>query len=357
MVILRSVIVFCVFLHLNVCIPLDEDTITLGTLPEGLINEIVSFVTTGFVEEFYDCLNNSIFKEDDVKLLLYTPENPEKGILLNKANPTSFNLERPVKILIHGWLGHNNNVRIQGLKRAYLETYNCSVIAVGWSKYSHDLYSSSFCYIPRIADTIARLLCRVREGTDYKLNRIHVVGHSLGGQMAGLIGQQVQNLCEQKLGRITALDPAGPLFSYLSNDRRLDPSDAKFVDVIHTNQEYLGFYGDCGTVDFYINCGTLQPGCLYKKVISIVDIMNLPLHYVLCNHFRSMDYMIESIYSRKFIATSCEGCPGERLTGLCGEDVVSPKYTIMGEHTPLKPSFKRYFVPTNSETPFALGRY
>ena len=33
----------------------------------------------------------------------------------------------------------------------------------------------------------------------------------------------------------TGLDPAGPLFESYSEDVKLDPSDAKFVDVIHTD--------------------------------------------------------------------------------------------------------------------------
>lgn len=37
------------------------------------------------------------------------------------------------------------------------------------------------------------------------------------------------------MGRITALDPAGPYFTAVDIRVRLDPSDAEFVDVIHTD--------------------------------------------------------------------------------------------------------------------------
>lgn len=38
-----------------------------------------------------------------------------------------------------------------------------------------------------------------------------------------------------KVGRITALDPAGLYFHGVNKSSRLDPSDAGFVDVIHTD--------------------------------------------------------------------------------------------------------------------------
>ena len=51
--------------------------------------------------------------------------------------------------------------------------------------------------------------------------------------MAGYAGQRVANL-----GRITGLDPAGPLFQYTPPHVRLDPTDAQFVDAYHTNGVY-----------------------------------------------------------------------------------------------------------------------
>jgi hypothetical protein len=65
------------------------------------------------------------------------------------------------------------------------------------------------------------------------------------------------------------LDPASPLFtdnvSY-GDQVHLDPNDADFVDVIHSNAASLLFGGvgarePLGHVDFYPNGGEHQAGC------------------------------------------------------------------------------------------------
>lgn len=60
---------------------------------------------------------------------------------------------------------------------------------------------------------------------------------------------------------IAGLDPALPLFITSSTDDKLDPSDAAFVDVIHTNALVQGKLERCGHADFYMNGGIMQPGC------------------------------------------------------------------------------------------------
>lgn len=51
------------------------------------------------------------------------------------------------------------------------------------------------------------------------------------------------------------------MFITVSSDRKLDPTDAEFVDVIHTDVLGRGMLRAMGHVDFYPNIGPHQPGC------------------------------------------------------------------------------------------------
>lgn len=67
------------------------------------------------------------------------------------------------------------------------------------------------------------------------------------------------------MGRITGLDPAGPLFDDIwdNDDSRLSPTDADLVVIIHSDAGKAGFPGNLGDIDFYPNGGTApQPGCV-----------------------------------------------------------------------------------------------
>ena len=59
------------------------------------------------------------------------------------------------------------------------------------------------------------------------------------------------------------LDPAGMFFASAKLPVRLDSSDAKFVDAIHSDAEtpYLGTTNQQAHADFYPNGALLQPGC------------------------------------------------------------------------------------------------
>lgn len=65
------------------------------------------------------------------------------------------------------------------------------------------------------------------------------------------------------------LDPAMPLFLISEPKYKLDHTDAKFVDVLHTNGFNMGMYGKMGDVDFYANGGVSQPGCERGAGITI----------------------------------------------------------------------------------------
>lgn len=98
----------------------------------------------------------------------------------------------------------------------------------------------------------------------FYLPSLHLVGLSLGAQMAGVCGQNVRS---GRIARITGLDPAGPLFTKWPLSLKLDASDAEFVDVIHTDAGIFGYPKPIGHADFWPNGGiSPQPGCSLRDV-------------------------------------------------------------------------------------------
>ena len=105
-----------------------------------------------------------------------------------------------------------------------------------------------------------------KEVTSRKLY-VHCIGHSLGGQACGLSGKHLIATGGDKLkyDRISGMDPAGPLFcedipypfdyKYIDPKARIGPTDAHFVDVIHTDggARYLQFIPQ---VNFFFGIST-----------------------------------------------------------------------------------------------------
>ncbi|POI33183.1 hypothetical protein CIB84_003064 [Bambusicola thoracicus] len=83
------------------------------------------------------------------------------------------------------------------------------------------------------------------------------------------------------------LDPAGPLYRGKPPSERLDPTDAQFVDVIHSDTDGLGYADALGHIDFYPNGGTDQPGCPPTVFAG--------LNYFKCDHQRSVFLFIASL--------------------------------------------------------------
>uniref|UniRef100_A0A6V7JJ22 phospholipase A1 n=1 Tax=Bracon brevicornis TaxID=1563983 RepID=A0A6V7JJ22_9HYME len=113
----------------------------------------------------------------------------------------------------------------------------------------------------QVGKYVAKLIEFLQIQSNVSLSRVHILGHSLGAHAAGFAGASLSG----NIGRITAMDPARPGFEspiYKDQKDRLDPSDAAFVDVIHTCAGTLGFSRALGHADFYPNGGTFsQPGC------------------------------------------------------------------------------------------------
>lgn len=82
------------------------------------------------------------------------------------------------------------------------------------------------------------------------------------------------DFCLSHLLHLIGLDPAGPMFEGVEEQRRLSPDDADFVDVLHTyTREALGvsigIQQPIGDIDIYPNGGEVQPGCTLSDVLTV----------------------------------------------------------------------------------------
>ena len=77
-------------------------------------------------------------------------------------------------------------------------------------------------------------------------------------------------LCSRFLSfiSVSGLDPASPYYTDRDPEVRLDPTDANYVDVIHTNLPIIGTEQRVGHIDFFPNGGSVQPGCFTNKPLG-----------------------------------------------------------------------------------------
>jgi len=141
------------------------------------------------------------------------------------------------------------------------------------------------------------------------------LGFSLGAHVSGIAGWTVQNRTDgEKVGRITGLDPAGPKFFLKTKERRLNPDDATFVDVIHTS--HLGYFLQMGHVDFFPNGGKIQPGCVETES-GVMDTVT-SLGNVLtgsCSHSKAWQFYMKSIKDNEMYGCECNNIFKYELTG------------------------------------------
>ena len=99
------------------------------------------------------------------------------------------------------------------------------------------------------------------------------IGHSLGAQTCGYVGNRIEAAFGERLPIIHGLDPAEPYFKDTPSEVSLDPSDADFVSVLHSDAVRfnengigtgLGISYPIGHMDFWPNNGYNHPGCEEK---------------------------------------------------------------------------------------------
>ncbi|XP_002756664.1 pancreatic lipase-related protein 3 [Callithrix jacchus] len=305
----------------------------------------------------------------NIRFLLYTIRSPNAYQEISAVNSLSiqasyFGTDKITRINIAGWKTDGKWQRDMCNVLLQVEDINC--INLDWINGSLE-YIHAVNNLRVVGAEVAYFIDVLMKKFGYSPSKVHLIGHSLGAHLAGEAGSRIPGL-----GRITGLDPAGPLFHNTPKEVRLDPSDAIFVDVIHTNAARIffelgvGTIDTCGHLDFYPNGGKHMPGCedlltplltlnfnAYKKeVASFFD----------CNHARSHHFYAESILNpdafiaypcrsyTSFKAGNCFFCPKE---GCPTMGHFADRFHLKN----MKTNGSYYFLNTGSHSPFARWRH
>ena len=277
----------------------------------------------------------------DTRYMLHTKANPEGvRIFLDEDEnllAAGFNPDHPVRFTIHGWNGDTTS-DVNAVAE-FLEAGNFNHIVVDWSAGAGTInYIDARNRVPEVAKHVGLMAAfLVRMGSSW--SNIYVIGHSLGGQMAGLVGQYLQQAALPTPAACVCLDPAGPLFSANDESDRASPDDCDYVEVIHTNGGMLGFTAPIGNGDFYPNGGKSQPGCGLDLTGS-------------CAHARAPLFFKESLITNKpFEAQLCTGSVSDVTSGKC---VSNGEVSLMLGVSVNYAANGLYYLTTADSSPFVL---
>ncbi|KAM4636061.1 inactive pancreatic lipase-related protein 1-like isoform 2-T2 [Discoglossus pictus] len=287
-----------------------------------------------------------------LQLKLFTSKNThdfQEITCSNGSTMTSSNFDctRNITFVIHGYLESTKEPWMKEMCQALIKQDNVNCILVDWSSMSSTPYAQAANIVRVVGAKLAVITkCLMKQYPSISASNIHIIGHSLGAQIAGHVGKRIT-----LIWRLTGLDPAGPYFHNTPDDVRLSKNDAVFVDIIHSNAKRLaelgvGIIHNCGDMDFYPNGGKEMTECTLNRLLipppviafcllgpimgpldcseievqqrqrclKILSTINIPytifkglVNLLFCDHMQSTRYYIHSIsHPEEFKSCPCE---------------------------------------------------
>ncbi|XP_017147205.1 lipoprotein lipase [Drosophila miranda] len=257
---------------------------------------------------------------------------------------------KKLALFLHGWNDKGSKDWVQELLLTWtLFDASYNVCVVDWGNLSQNDYKTASMSIFDVGLTVAGIIMALEELRPSQFHRSNVTlaGYSLGAHAAGYAGAVLEGQVEQIIG----LDPAGPLFSLpaeVSPKYRLDPTDAKFVQVLHTSGGSLGTSLKCGHADFYPNGGRApQTNC--KMFMNLRDMQNT--NPIACSHSAAAIFFRQSMDPQyPFVGYEC-GSYREFAAGYCDQN----RRARFGIHSQRRAQGSFYFT-TASQQPYVQRR-
>lgn len=337
----------------------------------SLEEELTDSIFGNFLEPLKDLFEH----RDDtngslVKFSLRKPSHPDDDlcyITLGKAESLSactFNSSAKTFLVIHGWTvsGIFESWVSKLVTALYEREQMANVIVVDWLSSAQNHYVVAAQNTRAVGQEIAHFIDWIEEATNMPLDNMHLIGYSLGAHVAGFAGSHANN----KVGRITGLDPAGPEFEKEHAHRRLSPDDAHFVDVLHTFTRgslglSIGIQQPVGHVDIYPNGGSFQPGCNLRGALEKIATLGLFAisDAVKCEHERSIHLFIDSLLHEKEAARAYRCSSNDVFNrGMCLSCRKNRCNTVgYATNKVRKPRNVQMYTMTRSSMPFRVYHY
>lgn len=238
--------------------------------------------------------------------------DPELASKLNTSLPLAF--------FIHGYMTYYNDGYQNLVAEAYVKYIDSNFCMVDWKNLATMEYSMSVSNTEFVGNYTGDFIADLVASKYFHLPKIKIIGVSLGAHIAGIAGTRLNG----EVGHIIGLDPAGPLFTKLSERPeavRLNSQCARYVQVLHTDITYYGTQIRMGDADFYANGGIAeQPGCPFEetepfsilmfsisffKEISLISLF--PPGMLSCSHIRVQKIFRASLNpDNKLIGYKCD---------------------------------------------------
>ncbi|KAL7293169.1 hypothetical protein TKK_0013319 [Trichogramma kaykai] len=202
-------------------------------------------------------------------------------------NVRKFNPYLRTAVVVHGFLNSHETSWVERLTESMHKYERMNIILVNWSD-AFDfpfVYRSAALSTRKTANETSKLIMKMASDLQVPLKNwtyLHFIGHSLGAHVVGQAARLLKMSNHRPaVHRITGLDPANPCFNDVKVAFRLRKSDARFVDIIHTNSApglnpNFGLYDRIGHVDFYINGGNNQPSCATRFLPANIPFLSDP---------------------------------------------------------------------------------
>ncbi|XP_025420267.1 pancreatic lipase-related protein 3-like [Sipha flava] len=254
---------------------------------------------------YYWTLESGLGEDDQKKTFAYKINLDNLSLIKNV-----WKIDKQLIVVTHGYISMYDDQGAYSIKNTYAFNYpdQYNIITLGWIVEYHQ-FLDVLRDCEHVGHALSHFLIKLVKLKLIMPSNIHMIGHNLGAHVLGACGANFYELTDMKIGRITGLNPKGPIsiypwekWNYLK--KTLQKDDAEFVDLIHTAKAKI-FPSTTGHVVFYPNGGkTCQPGCEYEIDDYNYDLLNKKkISELFCSDARSYEFYKDSIiYKSAFVS-------------------------------------------------------